>query len=79
MIIDTVCPPTFPIRSPTGVCYFKSTSATNWNSAESSCRGMGGILAEPKNVQEHQTLNGYNYWIGIKKGSHGRYIQLIEP
>ena len=72
-----VCPPTFPIRSFTGVCYFRSSSKASWDNAISSCRSMGGMLAEPKNVQEHQTLHQSITWIGINKVSQGRWNNFI--
>ena len=62
----TKCPPSWKLKD--NVCYYKPDEKANFNSAEATCKQLGGKLAEPINNRENQNildLSDENFYIGI--------------
>ena len=50
-----------------GMCYFSSNERSSWETAQKSCGKINGKLAEPRDKIEAKALNGYHYWLGIRR------------
>ena len=64
-------------------CYYFSTSETNWSTANSTCRSLGGDLVVPRNDEENSAIiktadqNGLNHpWIGLVRDENNTFYTV---